>query len=347
MKRAQDPLIAGAKRSSTNRGRQAKRTKGAGDYFALEKMWKRIRFLNGQYEQQVWNANKGEIVNDVLPYIEILMHWDNQQRRTHQCSAGIDEMNSKPCVGCSLDIRPSPNRVFTIIHLAHYHKTPWVKNNKIQRKKDGETVMIDKECEGKNCKMCASNDEKFFGKRLHMKLGLQHFGQLISKVEDLSQDCKCGGKLLQTQFECPQCENVLIDMDDPKCELSEKEVYDARENGYYCPHCRYMVDLIPIAACDSCEDPQPVTVFDLDVELRKMDSGTGRDKRTVLDVKFGKAGPIDKQYEGPTDPLPLQDIFAPKSIPDQKRDWKYRGEITNAAVSDESEAYGEENAGAQ
>jgi hypothetical protein len=338
MKKSQDPFLAGAKRSSTNRGRYARRTKGLGDYFALEKHWKTIRIIEGAYAQQVWNANKGEIVSDTLPYIEIGQHWDNQQRRSHLCSSGIDELSPKPCVGCTLDIRATPSRVFTIIHLHDYHKTPFVKDGKLIRKHDGETVMIDRECEGRNCKMCAAGDEKFFGKRLHLKLGLQHFGQLVSKAEDLSMKCKCGGTLLQTQFLCPHCDDVLIDMDDPDCTMTDQEVYQARESGLHCPNCKYMVDLIPVSTCDECESPTPVSIFDVDVKIRKLDSGSGRDRRTALDVEFSDPCPIHKDYEGPTEQMDLQAIFTPKPIPDQMKDWKYRGEITNAQVS-ETESY--------
>jgi hypothetical protein len=129
-------------------------------------------------------------------------------------------------------------------------------------------------------------------------------------------------------------------MDDPDCEMTDQEVYQARESGLHCPNRKYMVDLIPVSTCDKCEDPKPVSIFDVDVKLRKLDSGTGRDKRTSLSVEFSDPCPMHKDYEGPVEPMELQKIFTPKPIPEQMKDWKYRGEITNAQVN-ETEEYGD------
>ena len=341
LKGSADPLLAGAKRSSSSRGKPFKRTKGMGDYFALEKFWKEVRLVNGEYEQEVWNAHTGEIMQDTLPYIEIRQHWDNKNRKSHLCSAGINDFEPEPCVGCTIqEGRSSVSRVFTVIHLAHYHKTPFVKDGKLIRNRAGEPVMIDKECEGNNCKMCNSGDEKFFGKRLHLKLGLQHFGQLVAKVADLNQKCKCGGDIVESQFMCPHCEDILIDMGNPNCTLTDREVYNARENGIHCDKCGYTVDLIPLPSCDSCEEPQPVTIFDVNTFVRKIDSGNSRDKRTILDVKFSDPCELPEEYEGETDPMDLKEIFTPKPIKDQMQDWGYRGEVTNAK-SRETESYGD------
>lgn len=339
LRKSTDPLIAGARRSSSHRGRRYQRTKGMADYFRLEGHWKEIRLINGEYTQSVFNTHTGEIVEDTLPYIEIYQHWDPQGYRSHLCSAGINEFSPEPCVGCTIqDGRRSTSRVFTIIHLAHYHKVPFVKDNKIVRKKDGEVVMIDKECEGNNCKMCASGDEKFFGKRLHMKLGLQHFGQLVAKASDLNEGCKCGGEIIESQFICPHCESMLIDMGDPDCTMTDREVYNARDNGMHCQKCGYLVDLLALPSCTSCEDPEPVTIFDVNTFVRKMGSGNSKDKRTILDVKFSSPCDLPEEYEGETEPMDLKAIFTPKPIPDQMRDWNFRGEVTNAK-SNETEDY--------
>lgn len=342
LKKSADPLLAGAKRSSSYRGKQYQRVKGIGDFFSLEKFWKEVRLINGNYTQQVWNAHTGELTEDTLPYIEIKQHWDPKGYRSHLCSSGVNEFDPQPCVGCTIqDGRFSVSRVFTVIHLANYHKTPFVKNGEIVRKKGGEVVMIDRECEGNNCKMCAAGDEKFFGKRSHMKLGLQHFGQLVAKVADLNQRCKCGGGIVESQFMCPHCNSILIDMGDPKCTMTDREVYNARENGIHCAKCGYTVDLIPLPSCDSCEKPQPVTIFDVNTFVRKIDSGNANDKRAILDVKFSEPCDLPKEYEGPVEPMDLQAIFTPKPIQDQMRDWNYRGEITNVRGHKETESYGD------
>jgi len=334
-----DPFTRGAKRSRARGGRTFRRTKGIGDYFTLTGMWQTVRFIQGQYRQMVFDEHRGEVAEDVLPYYTIFQHWDNQRKRSRVCSAGVNEFKPEPCVGCSLELRRNPNYVFTIIHLSDYHKTPLRdrKNpNKIVKRKDGTTVMIDMPCEGRNCPMCASGDEKFFGKRLHLKLGREHLSQLSKRVEDLNAICQCGGAIEHSKFICPKCDQVLIDLDDEETLFTDNDIWNIRDNGYNCDTCGHMVDVLPLPECEKCEDPRPVTLFDVDVSIRKMESA-GRGRRTSLDIKFDDPAPLTDNYEGPKDPLPLAEIFAPLPISEQRKEYEYRGEITNTNQTETEE----------
>lgn len=312
-----------------------------GDYFQLGGMWQTVRFLKGEFTQKVFDEHRGEMSEDTLPYFTIFQHWDNHKKRSRLCSAGVDEFHPEACVGCSIELRRSPNHVFTVIHLAEYHKTPLrdKKNpNKIVKRKDGTTVMIDVVCEGRNCPMCASGDEKFFGKRLHLKMGMEHFGQLASKVEELNSTCKCGEDIRHVKFICPTCDDVLIDLDKEE-QLTDTDIWNIRENGYNCPNCKHLVDVLPVPECAGCENPRPVSLFDANVDIRKVETTGNRRGATVLDVKFhDPTDSLPESYEGPTDSLDLPGIFTPLPISDQRREYGYKGEINNTTQS-ETESY--------
>ena len=341
-----DPFTRSAKRSASRRAKQYRRPKGSFDYFSVTTRWRDVRFIKGEYEQEIYDEQKGEILTDTLPYYEVYRHWDNNANGgkggSHICSAGINDLDPQPCVGCTIGAsRKAINRVFTVVHLAWYHKIPLVDRDTkkiVKNRQTGETVMISRECEGKNCPMCASADEKYYGRKLHLSLGITHFNQLVSKVEDLNATCKCGGDIEYFKFVCPSCEKLLIDLDDKDCPLSQAQVEKALESGFYCPDCGYNVDLLSISECEKCNDPKPVGLFDVDVSIKKLASTQG-DKRTTLDVKFSDPGDLAPAYEGDQEPLDLATVMAPMPVADQKEAYGYKGPVNNA--DGESESYGD------
>lgn len=341
MSQGGDSFTRGASRSRSRRGRSYRNPKGVYDYFRLDSAWQTIRIIEGEYKQTVFDAHTGEVDEDVLPYYSIDQHWDPVKRRYRNCSAGPNEFNPEPCVGCSIDKDSGndtrrPYFVFTILHLAWYHKTPLMEKdnpNKIRRKKDGKPVMVDRLCEGRNCPMCASGDEKFFGKRLHWKVGTGHFDQLKAKAEELNATCRCGEEIRHIKFECPICESTLVDLDQDTT-LTDKDVWHIRENGYHCETCGHMVDVLAVPECTGCESPDPVNIFDVNMDVRSI---SGKGNYTALDVKFSDPCPIPEDYEGPQEPLDLKEIFAPLPITEQRKEYGYRGPISNTSESDTEE----------
>jgi hypothetical protein len=299
-----------------------------------------VRFINGEYQQQIFDEHRGEITNETYPYYEVARHWQpmkDRKGKPHICSAGVNDLKPRPCVGCELKLNKSYSRVLTVVNLSWYHKIPWTDaDGNLKKKRDGTTIMVDRECEGRNCKMCASGDERFFGRREHFTMNMEHFTQLLAKTEELNSNCKCGGVIEYYKFLCSSCEKPLIDVDDDNCDLTDDEIRTAMQKGYYCDDCNFHTDIIPLPECPDCENPRPVTLFDVEVTLKKI-MLPGTQNKSTLDISFSAPKDWPEDYEGEKTPMDLKSIFAPKPIKDQREDYNYHGEISNMTSSEDGE----------
>lgn len=175
----------------------------AGDYKSL---------ING--EQKQWK--------------EYLLHrtlfTPGKQQGEIVCSAGYDEHDKQPCVGCVL-YESGPRKEnpwykqarvrFNALSLAFYHDNiPYIKGGKAQTKEDGQPVFIKQKCGGKTCVSCATYGKpKIFGRLMKLVLPGSHFSQLINYNKKLYNSCAgCGKTIVINEFSCAQCDAQLLDV---------------------------------------------------------------------------------------------------------------------------------------
>jgi len=155
----------------------------------------------------------------------------------------------------------------------------------------------------------------------------------MAKADKLSRHCKCGEELEVVSMLCPKCGNTMIDME--TTDLTDKQIAEYHRDGMVCNKCGRKMIMLDEYDC-SCGDPQPVSLFDVDIELSKVSTA---DNKTQLDVAFGKPAPIDERYKGDLTPYEFAEVFEPPSIELQRELYNYKGPILNADEGDVAEGY--------
>lgn len=229
------------------------------------------------------------------------------------CSAGYDQYNPQPCVGChAMDLGDKSVTVadqfaFGLVHLAFYHGHPVMEANgsMMMSKKDAGVAVLNYDpCTGRTCNYCrvmrgeapiAQQGEKpwpgydprllttVFGQRKYIEIGKGHLSDLMTWDQQISNTCAgCQGELTTDGFSCPTCNGVVINMSDDT--RSDEEIREAVGKPYPCLQCRRPVYLREDTSCANCTPRGlPVTqqgVFD--VVLQGMRSGEGTNSHLVL-----------------------------------------------------------------
>lgn len=336
-----DPRMRGAAlmRTYARRGKLTKMPKHFYEHMRLDAEPRWFRLIPGNYEVDLYIAEEDTTEKILLPFYHYRRHYDQSQRKYLPCSAGNNiDFAPKPCIGCTkLSDSPQDVFAFTAVHLDWYHETPWEKDGEIQiNKKTGKPFTNLTLCEGRGCKVCRTEGEesRVFGRRGHLTLAYTHKNYLMAKADKLSRHCRCGEELEVVSMLCPKCGNVMIDME--TTDLTDKQIGEYHRDGMVCGKCGRKMIMLDEYDCD-CGNPQPLSIFDVDVELSKVSTS---DNKTQLDVAFGKPGPLDERYKGDTEPYDFSEIFAPPTIEVQRAIYSYQGPILNAPEDSVSESYG-------
>lgn len=312
-----------------------KRPPGSFDYLELLEDAQTVRILPGEYKQEMYDAETGEVVEEVLDFLRVDKHWDASEKKYLVCSEGTG-YDLKPCVGCSKGLRKSPVSVFTVILLEHMHKAPWEKGGKIQMR-DGKPILIDKPCEGKNCPLCNMDIERFFGKRLHWSLSSTHFDQIIQEENKIKGTCECGKVLCVESFGCPVCGKVLLDFE--STDMSDKAIRDAFANGMWCETCKRPVLVVETVDCPKseggCGNPRPLSILKVNMTVKKVP--VPRSNNYNLDITLSAPCDIPEDYKGEVKPMDLIEINKPLPVRQQRELLRYMGPITN--VEEKTEQY--------
>jgi hypothetical protein len=259
------------------------------------------------------------------PFFEYFEHFNATVYRGTICSRtwkedenGEMEYSGK-CIPCHLlddgadNISHRRMAAFLLLHLDWYYLIPATddKGNVMKYRRDtkfhkaGDVIYdrIHEEAAIKeHGKVKVKKFEKVFGNLMHWSMGTNHLLVLSAKIDDLETECKCGGRLDVAIWECPECENEIFDMTDENLDYTRKEIQEITMSPYRCPHCEREVMLAPVHECDSCKDPTPLQLWDVDLLVGR----EGDDTQSQLIVRRHKATEIDERC---ADLVPDRDIL--------------------------------------
>jgi hypothetical protein len=164
--------------------------------------------------------------------------------------------------------------VFNLVSLGYYHLI-----DSDREDSEGKPYKEWAECAGKRCKHCNDESERVYGRRMYWPLGKRHIGQLLSYAEkELAANCKCGGELSIVGFQCSECNEILLDLEEDP--VDKKELAQLRNRPMKCPNCKEKEIPDAVTECDSCREPQPLTLWD--VRLKVLRTGTGTDTSLMV-----------------------------------------------------------------
>lgn len=200
----------------------------------------------------------------------------------------------KECVGCYAKDGGDP-RVTTrdkfalnVLHLSIYRKEPikdkdgkvvtYSEDGKDHRR--GDVVMGWNEVTGRKDRKdiaanpaaaIASGDVSLY-RRKYLDLGRNHLEALMAVDELASKLCFCGGNLAPTAFHCESCDELLCDVENSN--MTAKQVNEYSSSRQRCASCGHLGFTKIITICDSCEEPSPMSVFDVVAYVRKHGENT-------------------------------------------------------------------------
>ncbi len=115
------------------------------------------------------------------------------------------------------------------------------------------------------------------GVRLLMKkyveLGRGFRDQLVDIDTQAEKLCKCGGNLTPIAFSCEECEAEIIDVQEAN--LDDEEVMNYAKERQRCPECGHVGIPVSTPECDECDEPEPLTAFDVVAYVRKKGEKAG------------------------------------------------------------------------
>jgi hypothetical protein len=229
----------------------------------------------------------GGVKNEYYQYVE---HFVKRSMRTLICSKTYELVDGEvvatggKCLACdemdngAEDVSWRQCFAFNGIHLDYYHLVPVFDDDgkpiKYSRgKRQGEQVKRKQLCEGRRCKMCKDKLEKVFGKKVHWTVGSGHLKQLGGIVVEIEKECVCGGQLEVATHECGECGDIVVDMNET--DLDDKDIAKITKRRHKCradvdgKACGYTGYLIPQHDCDNCDDPEPLSIFDCDLDIKR------------------------------------------------------------------------------
>jgi hypothetical protein len=241
--------------------------------------------------------------SDFFIYVE---HWSGRSNGGFICSKQYEMVDGQlnavggKCLGCqeytkeleemdegdreSLSVNRRVLHVFNAIHLAHYHKVPafdrdekpvmideYVNNEKTGKKVQA-TDMV--ECDGRRCAMCRDKLPRVFGKKVHWSMGKRHLEQLSDAWNEIEKDCaSCGGSgtIEAVSLECADCGHEILDLSNP--DVTNDQIKRALERKYQCD-CGAKDYPLEQFECADCQDPKATSIFDVDLEVKKVGERT-------------------------------------------------------------------------
>lgn len=109
-------------------------------------------------------------------------------------------------------------------------------------------------------------------RRKYVDVGSGHLENLMLIAEMAAKRCFCGGNLAPTAFHCEKCDECLCDVENSN--LTPKQVNEFAMSRQRCGACGHNGLSKIITICDSCDEPSPMSVFDVVAYVRKHGEGT-------------------------------------------------------------------------
>lgn len=264
-------------------------------------------------------------------FFEYIEHFNSKVRRGHICSkiwkenADLDLEGSGKCISCyNIDDGQKHTNfrrlsAFLWLHLDWHYLVPATneKGEELTYQRDseyhksGDTIYNKVWCETtteelKKMKLSPRDVrrcKKVFGCLKHWSMGTNHMLALSAKAASLENECKCGGDISVLVYECSDCGHEVFDLTpDGHCEFTKKEIADIVVRPYTCPECGHDDYLVPVRECDSCKDPDPLSLWDVDLEVGR----EGENTSSVLVIHKHIYCDVDEEA---ADLIPKNDIL--------------------------------------
>lgn len=306
------------RRDAKERSRGRRRGRGRHNYFKLNTTGTTVRLIPGNH--MCFDGVE-------RPFFVKRTHYDVAAGKTRDC------MGSE-CIPChdrerrekagekrgkkGRDIkqrfnRPSSKYVYSMIHLANYHKIE-------KDRDDGDgTYTVYEQCEGRRCKMCRRDEEKVFGRRLHWTLNESDHDVLVAYDDSLATLCECGeGEIDYKAYRCDGCDRVLRDAED--FEGSVMEFVALGFDDFKCRHCGKEDLPVPEISCvtqdeddewvECCDNPRPANLFCVDLEVKGIEKrGRGDVSWLGLQVIGHELEELDERVEEFAEPFDFDTMF--------------------------------------
>lgn len=209
------------------------------------------------------------------------------------------------CLGCdeidngNKGVSKQLLHAFHGIHMAWFHLVQAEdRNGKPITTRDGKPAMNKMPCKGRVCDLCKQKAEKIFGKAVYFPVGVNHFGNLGGFVEEIEKNCVCGGTLTPVTYGCIKCGTILLDVAD--CEMSDEDIIKWAKRSHKCSECGYVDVAIPELECSDCKEPRPLSIFDVDIDIKKHGEGT----KSALQIPRWAAKDLSEELEK----MPMPDL---------------------------------------
>lgn len=173
-----------------------------------------------------------------------------------------------------------------------------------------------------NDEFAAAGYKRKEGHRQHWSLSYGHFRVLTEYEDTLSRHCRnCGGNntISELALLCQGCGEAIVIMDETS--LSDDEITRMRDEAVQCPHCKHNGFLESMIECSGCDKPESATLFDFDLEVKRVPNSDGGGKQTALQIlRAIGPRPLPAKYgEDLRKPLELSKIFAPTPLDEQEK----------------------------
>lgn len=263
-----------------------------------------------------------------VPYFDYIEHFNATVKRGTICSRIWKEMpdgemeGSGKCIPCH-EIDDGAGNIswrrlsaFLLLHLDWYYLIPATDDNgnvltyrqDSKYHKKGDTI-FDRVHEAEAFKMYGRGAikregyDRVFGNLMHWSLGVNHLLVLSSKIDDLENECKCGGDIETALWECSKCGYEVFDMTpDGNCDYTRQEVNKLVTRPIECPSCGASTMLNPVRECSGCKDPKPLQLWDVDLCVGREGDGA----QSQLVVRRHKHVEMDERCK---DLIPDRDIL--------------------------------------
>ena len=232
---------------------------------------------------------------------------NGQKFRQFRCN---QDAGDEDCLGCYRREVEDDSRVgnrpmfsFNALHFAIHRlvqKTDWKTGDPLYYEKDsekhkrGDPILVWKQVKSRKAlKEIRSNLDEYLEmgedgeedgvclvRKKYLDVGKMHRNQLIAELEEAAEKhCKCGGHLTPHIYACASCGHELLDIEDTDMDDDELSQYPMQRQR--CPSCGHTSFPESRPQCDSCDEPEALSPFDLVVHVRK--KGEGKNSYMVVE----------------------------------------------------------------
>jgi hypothetical protein len=351
-----------------NQGEQRQRRSGGGMRFSdiykpteSPSGFDLVRLLPGSYPYRSCDGKKN-VYEYALEYWPFIEHFDGRNQKSAICSGGVFhnfKNDRDPCIGCDLffstmDKQKGPDgrrksRVskqdkyaFNVLHYNPYHKIAQVDDSTGRvrtNEQSGEAYYEWVPCEGRGCPICPQNVETVGARVLKWEMSFSHYKAMTTAYSDAialgCKTCKSKKSIQSLAWICSTpsggCGEAVIDLSDTT--LKDEDILKIISEPVTCPHCKHIGFLDEVFQCSGCGQPERCTIFDVNMNVKRVKSGQGDSKQTALIVSdWTEACDIDPRFTEIVKVFDMPKIYGPSTIEFQQRQFQIEAPAQGQAV---------------